>query len=123
MLAGWSQPSAATAEDVVELGEREGPLVLWAFRDSGEDRLGNFWLSSYDPLAPLDGSVPLSPFAGWAYTYDATDLSQLCALLAADPARLVVTRDPAVESQLASSCQVPESRVDVQPADAQPTPP
>ncbi len=115
ILRGWGQPDSRMVDAVLRLGASNQLLVIWAYSDPGNDRLGNFWMSTYDPLPPPGPGTPISPFGSWAYTYNPTDINQLCALLGQDPLRNVATRDSLLPSTVDSQCGLPAGRVWVLP--------
>jgi hypothetical protein len=102
--AGWGQPDARMVRFVLDLAREDRSWVIWSYSDPGHDRLGNFWLSTLDPL-PAPGQGPrVDAFGGWAYTYDPTDIAALCSLLASKPGRTVATADPALLGIVRTSC-------------------
>ncbi len=115
ILRGWGQPDDQMVASVLRWGASGQSLVIWAYSNPGNDRLGNFWLSTYDPLPPPGRGAPISPFGGWAYGYDPTDMNQLCALLDRDPRRNVATRDSLLPQTISSQCGLPAGRVWVFP--------
>jgi hypothetical protein len=115
ILRGWGQPDWQMVETVLRLGASNRPLVIWAYSDPGNDRLGNFWMSTYDPAQPPGSGTYISPLGGWAYGYNPTDVTQLCTLLDQDPLRNVATRDASLPSTVNSQCGLPADRVWVVP--------
>jgi hypothetical protein len=106
LLDGWDLPDAQTLAHVVALGDDGRRVVLWDMRDPGNDRLGNFWLATYDPIAD-------TRLTRWAYGSMHTEIADLCALLEVDADRVVLTRNPALVHQLSQTCGTPPSRVEL----------
>jgi hypothetical protein len=101
-LAHWSQPDAESLRLAVGLGDRRTRYVVYQVTPE-EDRLTNFWLTAYDPLDDRE-------FLRWGYRETGT-LADLCGLLELQPDRVVATRDPTVQTQLAEQCGLDDVRV------------
>ena len=115
ILNGWQSPDWRTVDAVLALGAKKQSLVMWNYFDPGNDRLGNFWLATYDPLLSPDSGAMFAQFFNWAAAEDGVDVNQLCDLLNRDPLRIVATRNSLLPSVVTSRCGLPADRVWVAP--------
>jgi hypothetical protein len=115
ILNGWQGPDWRTVDAVLALVAKKQSLVMWNYFDPGNDRLGNFWLSTYDPLLSPDSGAMFAQFSNWAGAEDGVDVNQLCDLLNRDPLRIVATRNSLLPSVVTSRCGLPADRVWVAP--------
>ena len=115
ILNGWQGPDWRTVDAVLALGAKKQSLVMWNYFDPGNDRLGNFWLATYDPLLSPDSGAMFAQFFNWAAAEDGVDVNQLCDLLNRDPLRIVATRNSLLPSVVTSRCGLPADRVWVAP--------
>lgn len=114
IVGGWRYPDARIAEAVLEYGAIDRPLAFWAYTDPLNDRMGNFWMSTYDQEDPQSPQFQFSPFGQWAYGSPCV-VERLCELLNQDPRRTVVTRDAALPGYVERQCNVPPGRVWLDP--------
>ena len=115
ILNGGQGPDWRTVDAVLALGAKKQSLVMWNYFDPVNDRLGNFWLSTYDPLLSPDSGAMFAQFSNWAGVEDGVDVNQLCDLLNRDPLRIVATRNSLLPSVVTSRCGLPADRVWVAP--------
>jgi hypothetical protein len=107
MNNGWFQPSAQTAADVISLpNDPKNPTVFYKLNpsNSGETRLGNFWLGTF--------ANPVSPIKSWAYLGDQEgDYAAFCEMNTYYPKMTVLTRDPNLKIRMHGYCS--EEEIDV----------
>jgi hypothetical protein len=107
MNNGWYQPSAQTAAEVISLpNDPTNPTVYFKHNpsNSGETRLGNFWLGTF--------ANPVSPIKSWAYLGDQEgDYAAFCDMNTYYPKMTVLTRDPNLKIRMRGYCR--EEEIDV----------
>jgi len=107
MNNGWFQPSAQTAADVISLPkDPKNPTVFYKLNpsNSGETRLGNFWLGTF--------ANPVSPIKSWAYLGDQEgDYAAFCEMNTYYSKMTVLTRDPNLKIRMHGYCS--EEEIDV----------
>ena len=101
MNNGWFQPSAQTASEVIGLAnDPSNPTVFFKYNpsNSGETRLGNFWLGTY--------ADPVSPIKSWAYVGDQEgNYAAFCELNSYYSRMTVLTRDPNLNIRISNKLQ------------------
>jgi hypothetical protein len=104
MNNGWFQPSAQTATEVIGLAnDPSNPTVFFKYNpsNSGETRLGNFWLGTY--------ADPVSPIKSWAYVGDQEgNYAAFCELNSYYSRMTVLTRDPNLNIRMKANCREEE---------------
>lgn len=107
MKGGWVQPSASIVNAVVKYGDLGKPYVLWNWKYTGDDRLGNFMVGAIWGAKPDGTALDAEGLAGgvflWAYT-DVGQPHQLCVLAKAVPGLYVVTSDKLLTPGLRKLC-------------------
>jgi hypothetical protein len=98
-IGEWAQPDAQSLRLAVSLGHRRTRYVVFAVEPPA-DRLTNFWLVPYDPSK---GTNRDNAFFMWGYSEVGT-VADICALLDAEPFRVVATADPGAEQLLEGEC-------------------
>jgi hypothetical protein len=95
-----SPDSLHTVRSETRFGE---PIVVWRVTDPSSDRYANFLIDLYP-----EGTSPV--FRDWAYRMT-PEIQSLCALLAVEPERTVVTRLPSLEADIVFHCGIDNPRV------------
>lgn len=102
---GWLQPSTAVLNQAVKSGDQGHPFVLWNWKYTGDDRLGNFLAAAIlgSSAKGVSGSPQAAAVYSWAYT-DVGQPRQLCALARSVKGLYVVTADRALQGQMRKVC-------------------
>jgi hypothetical protein len=101
--SGYFSPSPDALRTVRSETQTEVPIVIWRVTDPVNDRYANFLVDLYAPhTSPV--------FRDWAYRMT-PEIQSLCALLAVEPERTVVTRLPSLEADIVFHCGIDNPRV------------